>query len=1200
MNTPTKLGDLVIATPSSLAAGKSCAAEVGTTATSRSRALVVQHKKETAKATVKEVDVLHRGLKRLETRMHELESRVQYVNPWVVQYMWELLCELRDRIGMNYSHQREKAWITGLRRRRENSRGDQPLTESGMKTPLKQGPTEARTGTAGSRGETLLATPTHRFEYSNEGVEGEQQEDDDSILDTSVSDESDDGRLPFRENGVVTAEACAQGGADFVQSSPSIDDSKRLKVGRTPKTDGRRLARYMATLGARWEVYRITQEESTSRLEIALEESTQRSLLISSLSCSLATVLHQREVVLASSASSNGGNVHGMHRNATQRQGGIATQRRRERFDDLDVPSPPRTEIPVGLSPIQLAQSPSDFFSPERGNGGRGGNQERSRRAERTATDVVDDDSDFFSPNNRRQKSRREHEMTALACSVLEAPEFMGRVVNEVSRQLAAQIQQTDMSGEKHLSSSQSLPSALVLTAREAVNAIAGAHDEALYHQLREYLAHEQRQRTTKEESLWQRVTEYEEMWERRTAAERQTKEEVLQEHQRLLALGREDAESCSEIRRELLKLCGEVVRAVEGMPDTFAASRSSTELDDRQTNGTDAIRDEKVFLRLETLSAAVSSLYSDLESLRKRSKGELAPQSEWCKQTESRIATLQESMMDVQEAVSIMARKSRAAEERLDASKAEKEELVKWTERIQGLEQQVEALPSIFTTAMSPPLPPPIETTATTGIEMNLMSVEDAMICVQRNILSRRARLETSTDSYFRALSALCATLQQLSHLYNVGTGTFGVSLRLIFAMPPLSVPSSLATACQAYLREHSAAELKEAMEALNVTQQVARVLYDSYYWMQSHILVVDDKAIEASLQNMEDNTVLAEGGNFTERAEPLSKSNVVSSCRKWKLHSATTDGKCRTETLSRSKEASFLQEPKIATTNLTVTQKEPSEKAMPLPSSQNNTCPESKSGEEGENHQQERPTGELTSLTALESLAMASPLKTMDAHCGVMHHYHHHFNCSREEGHNFTPQFLREKEKERTFSPKPHASQCSETQWDARETRWGNAAQHIGVLYHDGSDFAEQTTPLPVSSLNRSHIDVEKGIGRMGERMAQNGYTSLDLPPTPSVVNECLTLPTAVSSFVDPQQATHTSGRGSLPLKDLQPFYTAVTRPRPNSHSNFDKNNIDGSAHERATRFVSRLVGDEKDKGTRHSLHRHQNLHLNLQKKF
>ncbi|RNC50241.1 hypothetical protein TcCL_ESM12725, partial [Trypanosoma cruzi] len=139
-----------------------------------------------------------------------------------------------------------------------------------------------------------------------------------------------------------------------------------------------------------------------------------------------------------------------------------------------------------------------------------------------------------------------------------------------------------------------------------------------------------------------------------------------------------------------------------------------------------------------------------------------------------------------------------------------------------------------------------------------------------------------------------------------------------------------------------------------------------------------------------------------------------------------------------------------------------------------------------------------------------------------------------------------------------------------------------------------------LPVSSLNRSHIDVEKGIGRMGERMAQNGYTSLDLPPTPSVVNECLTLPTAVSSFVDPQQATHTSGRGSLPFKDLQPFYTAVTRPRPNSHSNFDKNNSDGSAHERATRFVSRLVGDEKDKGTRHSLHRHQNLHLNLQKKF
>ncbi|EKF31246.1 hypothetical protein MOQ_004913 [Trypanosoma cruzi marinkellei] len=1199
MNTPTNLGDLVIATPSSLAAGKSCAAEVGTTVTSRNRALVAQHKKETAKATVKEVDVLHRGLKRLETRMHELESRVQYVNPWVVQYMWELLCELRDRIGMNYSHRREKAWITGLLHRRQNSRGDQPLTEPGMKGSLKRGPSEARTGTAGSRDETLLTTPIHLFEYSNEVVEGEHQEDDDNIFETSLSDESDDGRLPFRENGVVTTETCAQGGADFVQSSPSIDESKRLKVGTIPKTNGRRLARYMATLGARWEDYRITQEESTSRLEIALEESTQRSLLISSLSCTLATVLHQREAVLASSASSNGGNVHGMHRNATQRHGGIATQRRRERFDDLDVPSPPRTEIPAGLSPIQLVQSPSDFFSPERGNGGRGGNQERSRRAERSATDVVDDDSDFFSPNNRRKKNRREHEMTALVCSVLEAPEFMGRVVNEVSRQLAVQIQQADTSGEEHLSSSESLPSALLLTAREAVNAIAGARDEALYHQLKEYLAHEQRQRTAKEESLWQRVTEYEELWERRTAAERQTKAEVLQEHQRLLALGREDAESCSEIRRELLKLCGEVVRAVEGMPDSFAAPRSGMELDDRQPNGTEAIRDEKMLLRLETLSAAVSSLYSDLESLRKRSKGELAPQSEWCKQTESHIATLQESMVDVQEAVSIMARKSRAAEERIDASKAEKEELIKWTERIQGLEQQVEALPSIFSTAMSPPLPPPIETTATTGVEMNLMSVEDAMMCVQRNILSRCANLATSTDPYFRALSALCATLQKLSHLYNVGTGTFGVSLRLIFAMPPLSVPSSLASACQAYLREHSAAELKEAMEALNVTQQVAKVLYDSYYWMQSHILVVDDKAIEASLQNMEDSTVLAEGGNSAERTEPLPKFNIVSSFCKGQPRSATTDGKCKMEALTRSKEASLLQEPKLSSSNLTATQREPSETAIPLPSSQHNTRPESNSAESDENNQQERQTGELTSPTPLESLAMASPLKTMDAYCGVMHHYHHHFNCSREEGHNFTPQFPREKETERKFSPKPHVSQCSETQWDARETRWGNTAQHIGALYNDGSNFAEQTTPLPVSSLNRSHIDVEKGIGRMGERMTQNGYTSLDLPPTPSVVNECLTLPTAVSSFVDPQQVTHTSGRGSLPLKDLQPFYTAVTRPRPNSHSNFDKNNSDGSARERATLFVSRLGGDAGEKGIRHSLHRHQNLHSNLQKK-
>ncbi|RNF11679.1 hypothetical protein TraAM80_00762 [Trypanosoma rangeli] len=790
---------------------------------------------------------------------------------------------------------------------------------------------------------------------------------------------------------------------------------------------------------------------------------------------------------------------------------------------------------------------------------------------------------------------RSEREIAVVASSVLKAPGFMRQVVEEVSRQLAVQIQQVDTMGATNVPPSQLLPSALLLTVREAVSAIAGAHDEAFYCQLQECLAEEQRQRASNEERLWKRVADQEEQWTRLTAMDRQTEAKMLQEHQKLTAVGREDANSCSEIRRELLKLCGEVVRAVERMPDTSVAPLPSAEIADRETGVGGAVCNDKVEVRLETLSAAVNRLYLEVELLRRKSQDELTTQAEWCKKTEGRITTLQESMVDAQEAVSIVARKSRAAEKRLDASKAEKRELITWVERLQSLEQQMEALPSTLTTiAPPPPLPPSSEKEAAT--EMNLMSVEDAMVCVQRIIISRSANMAAATDPYVKAVTALCATLRQVSHLYNIGTGTFGGSLRLIFAMPPLSVPSSLAEVCQTYLREHSAAELKEAIEALNLTQQVARVLCDCYYWMQSHFLVVSSKVLEESPQAMNNNTISGESQPL-KRAESLPRSDTAALRPKIQPFSTVSDTKCGTEILSRPQEAP-LEEGRIRVSgHSAATHAEPLRTAEPLTSARVSTSSETNSEKAEETPKQGGQSVGLATPTVLEALAIASSPTIGDAHRGVVHHFHYHHSCDQEQGHLLTSLHYGGDKKKGKTSPKAQVSQRSklrlnaEERCDTHETRWWDDARRSQASYHDVSCPAEQVTPSAVPPLNFFHMDAEKRTGLVETRTAHNGYTSMDLPPTPSTVNECLLLPTAASCFIDPQQVTPVAGGGLFSLKNPQPFYTAVTRPWKHSQSNI--NNSDGSARERVARFTPHLAGDKHANGMHHSPHCYLGLH-------
>ncbi|KEG15180.1 Tcc44h21-2.7 [Trypanosoma grayi] len=838
-----------------------------------------------------------------------------------------------------------------------------------------------------------------------------------------------------------------------------------------------------------------------------------------------------------------------------------------------DVPSPPNTDIPSGLSPIEPVQCPLDFFTPQTSNGGGSSAMEVNRRAGRTSSDDTDEDNGVVVRGRRMQTTGGSRETDVAVGRVLKDPAFIRKVVDEVSRQLAAQMQQSDVTKELENSPSQGLPSAVLLVVREAANAIAGAHDAEFCQRLQNYFTEQEKQREALEEQFWQRVAEHDEIWTRRVAAVQLEGAEAIQEQQRFLTLGRADAESCGEVRKELLKLCGEVIRTVERAPGNSGVPRASDDGTARQSPQGDTARQDRLELRLETLSAAVNGLYSDVEAVRKKAVVMDAPQDGWRKETEKHIATLQESMADMQEAVAIVARKSRTVEERLDTSKVEKKELHTLTERLLGLERQVESLPSLLATTAPPPLPPPNEAVTSRG--SNPMSVEDAMMNAQRILFSGDERkLVLKTDPYAKAVSALCATLQQVNHLYNIGTGTFGGSLQLIFAMPPFSVPSTLASACQVYLREHSAAELKEAVEALDIGHQTAEVLLDCYYWMQSHVLVVGTGCEESLQRSRDDATVVEDLRRGLEG--PLSRTGATTMPCTAPPSSAPGHGASFGD-LSKSQETPLFHDMAPASGSDAATQTEKIVTALPPPLSAPQTPPppsvnplvtcddgsgQSQLQRPHQHQQQNAEAAAADATTALEALAVGRSPEETESLCGVVYHYHHHHTCGEDRVHAYTPQCSgRGKSRAQNSGSQLNEHDCSEV----LERRRNETVQRIESSFLDSSDAREQECPQPVPALNRSHVY------RDGKRAATPGCIlgavnrTLDVAPIPSACgNECLPLPSAVSAFTDPQQVTGATGRGQRSLKNPRPFYTAITQQGRQSH----RGNNDGLASDSSMR--------------------------------
>lgn len=81
----------------------------GTTA-SRSRTALRDYQKEATPATQKDIEDLRHAVRRLETKIQGLDSRVQYVNPWAVQHMWNVLLKLQQRVGVSDEHLPGTSW----------------------------------------------------------------------------------------------------------------------------------------------------------------------------------------------------------------------------------------------------------------------------------------------------------------------------------------------------------------------------------------------------------------------------------------------------------------------------------------------------------------------------------------------------------------------------------------------------------------------------------------------------------------------------------------------------------------------------------------------------------------------------------------------------------------------------------------------------------------------------------------------------------------------------------------------------------------------------------------------------------------------------------------------------------------------------------------------------------------------------------
>ncbi|KAH9589295.1 hypothetical protein LSM04_006027 [Trypanosoma melophagium] len=1161
----------------------SCGVAPGSTTTSRSRALNVQHKRETAKATVKDVDVVHQGLKRLETRMHELESRVQYVNPWVVQHMWELLCDLREKIGVHYNIQQERAWIEEMQNSRQKRSRTQPTTEPRVTTSPQRGTVEAISAVRTGNVLSVPVTPVRLFDGSggeihevDTSVSSESDDDDDkSNTTTTTNNNNNNNKLyEFSGSGDMT-ELDARGnriqGRDRDKMSHNVDSKTKDQLKYRRQLQG-----YVEKIEERWEGYRISQDESTARMELVLEESTYRNLLFSQLVSNLTTMVSHGKNSVSSSESEYLEMVNREHQGTMQHQieshyrtsnkkSGTKRDLGLRKRTDIDFPSPPRSDLPSGISPIQVKGTPSDFFSPQTVNGGRN-SLSKGIRQDIKSIEESDEYNDTIQDDiQRRHTFKGDEGIKDVVDSLLKNNNFIQQLVDEVSSRLAALIQQSEMTVYNDGSPSEALPSALLLIVREAVKSIAGAHDKAFSRQLQDYLSEQQRLRETREEGLWQRITEHITTWERQNKSIRKEGEEMLQQQQELVARGKEDARLCGEVRTELLRLCGEVMRTVEHMHEAPVVASPVVPASSRESAGAGAAavqsdsdgRQDRMELRLETLSAAVNGLYAELAAVRRRPATPL-PSSV----AEEQLAGLRGAVEDVREAVAIVARRSRAAEERL-----------------RGVEERLDERPPPVVPPSPPrsdpieppppPLPKPLLPSVSNGGggqgSTNRISVEEAMVDTQRVLLAHNAKdTSAAIDPFVKAVSALCATLQQVNHLYNEGTGTFGGSLQLIFAMPPFSLPRTLVSACQAYLREHSVAELKESLNALGIILDVSEVLCDCYYWMQSHVLAVGEGyggcvrtgGAEESGPSLSSAT----------SSVPLRAAVVMASDNT--IPSSSTSSGTTTKTLKNTQKFhSTGKTPQNTSCDMAVqterpTSTQPSSSLSSSSSSQESklsahNTPKSKTKKTKYTPDEKQRV--IASPTALEALALyQSPDETVESVSGVVHHYHHHHNCFSCDGNAHTTTSHCITDEDNNLTPKSYVPQTTGIQSNGEGQReplnrrhhkhkQRNTVQSIDPSLLDTSEALAQ--PL-VPMVNRSHVLGDRR-GEMDANTSTNrpGYPLLNMTSTPSMYNECLPLPTAVSCFTDPGQVTRAGGHISSSLKNIQPFYTATLQQVRNS---------------------------------------------------
>ncbi|SCU72648.1 uncharacterized protein TEOVI_000422600 [Trypanosoma equiperdum] len=798
MSTPPharEAGAIVTNTPLSIATttatggvvSSPCGTAPGTTVTSRGRVLNTQYQKEVTSATVKEVDVVRRGLRCVETRIHQLESRVQHVNPWVVQHMWETLCELRDKVGLEYDKPDENVWMEGTHSgniRSSRCPGAVTQTKGTSSSFLKDG----TKGTQVQRGRSA-------------GRLNDNNTNDANNLNTLVSSESDDNSSSgLCGAGTVDAgSSCSFGAASKGMPRPHRRESLAKSV--------LRVVRQLPSVECQWVFWRLEQQEYTARQRIALDENTYRNTLLVHLAGRLST------------AST------------------VYTVRRHSKM----VVSPSRK---------------------------RGKQKQRGRRGMYESsvldTDSSSDEEDVFTMSNwsgskdtaacGRSCDNTTAQLDSVIGVLLNDHSFMEQITSNVSQRLASLIEQSDSFQDKDMSPKNALPSALLLAIGDTVEKFAKSHHESLYRQVQGYLTQQRELGRTQEERLWSCIAEHEAAWSRRATEDRAVSCELLEQQQRFLALGKEDVESCHEVRRELLKLCAEVIHATERVSTEASCTLVPSVREDRAERSQEvrSTQDDALELRLDVLSASVAQLHGELEGLRLKTeaaeilsgvKSTESTQGKVSREQEKQLSFLRAAVEDMRQTISVLVQNSSAAEEWAAKCKVDDTQLRGIIDKQKRMEDEIRLIVTASGATLPMSLPshdiqagatPPSGVTA-----MYPISVEDAVLNAQHTLLAVVKGGESPKAPYARALSALCTTLQHISDLYKLGTGTFGSCLRLVLSSDPSSLPFEIGTVCQNYLCKHSASELKEAIQVLNVNQMVGKILRDCYRWIQSHVLV-------------------------------------------------------------------------------------------------------------------------------------------------------------------------------------------------------------------------------------------------------------------------------------------------------------------------------------------------------------------------